>query len=322
VLAWEQSYKGATMPMMITPTGSLKVTVLGEETYAAASLAMWAAMNRACMDGSAYKGIQFTATGNVTSLHFRIGTAQTYPVADGGTCANLAACGYAHYQKIVTTELNSGKPINVSFKELTPPFGTPPPFDDTSLISLVFLTLDPNKMHSFTIDNISYLLGRPTYRLFQVSQLPSLGMRLMWCWHQHQTTSSARWRLYRATLQDDDVDRRPIGPPPLDSDSVHKRRCLVSLSETRRTPQMVSERTNNRQRARRPGEIIVRRHSREGSQSPCDFVFSAMSSGEGWRRSPSMCAGRSSSRYVKHAFERSIRAHDCLLATNGGRLLP
>jgi hypothetical protein len=155
VLAWEQAFMNSKS-MTIMPTGSLKVTVLGPETYAAGLLAPWAAMNRACMDASAYQGIQFTASGNVTSLYFRIGTAATYPVEEGGVCASATTCAYAHYQKILTTPLSGAAPIKVAFSELLAPFGTPPPFDKSSLISIVFLTLDTNATHTFTIDNISF----------------------------------------------------------------------------------------------------------------------------------------------------------------------
>jgi hypothetical protein len=155
VQAWEQAYAGHPS-MVLMPTGALKVTVLGTETYADGLLAPWASTNRACMDASKYTGIQFTATGNVTSLFFRIGTAGTYPVSEGGTCANLTTCGYAHYQKNVTTGLTGGAPTKVAFADLVPPFGTPPPFDKSSLITIIFLTQDTNTAHSFTIDNILF----------------------------------------------------------------------------------------------------------------------------------------------------------------------
>jgi hypothetical protein len=107
------------------------------------------------MDASMYTGIQFNASGTVTSLLFRIGTPATYPVSEGGTCTNPTACNYAHWQKIVTGSLGTA-PIKVPFSELTAPFGTPAPFDKSALISLIFLTLDTNTTHTFTIDNISF----------------------------------------------------------------------------------------------------------------------------------------------------------------------
>jgi hypothetical protein len=155
VTAWGQAYKAhAEMPIM--PMGSLKVTVLGEETYAAGLLASYSAMNRPCMDASAYTGIQFTATGNVTSLNFRVGTPATYPIAEGGVCNSPTLCAYAHHQMVVTSGLNKATPIKVPFASLTAPYGMPPAFDKSSLLMIMFLTLDPNTAHSFTIDNISF----------------------------------------------------------------------------------------------------------------------------------------------------------------------
>jgi hypothetical protein len=155
VLEWLQADAMHTAGMKITPMGSMKVTVTGNETLAAGALATWAMANRPCMDGSMYTGIQFNASGTVTNLLFRIGTPATYPVAEGGTCTSPTACEYAHYQKNVTAMLGTAV-IKVPFAELTAPFGTPAPFDKSALISLVFLTTDTNTAHSFTIDNISF----------------------------------------------------------------------------------------------------------------------------------------------------------------------
>jgi hypothetical protein len=139
----------------VKPMGSLMVTPTGPGTYAAALLATWAAMDRPCMDGSGYQGIQFSVTGTVTSLRFRVGSAGTYPTTEGGTCAD-ATCAYAHYEKDVSANVATGGSVQVPFASLTAPFGMPGPFDKSSLITILFLTLDADTTHTFTIDNISF----------------------------------------------------------------------------------------------------------------------------------------------------------------------
>jgi hypothetical protein len=119
-------------------------------------LASWAASNRPCMDGSAYTGIKFKVTGDVSLLLFRIATPATYPLAEGGTCA-MPACGYAHYEKDVTSALTSGGMVMVPFADMkVPSWGMADPFVKSNLIGLVFLTTAVNTAHSFTIDDISF----------------------------------------------------------------------------------------------------------------------------------------------------------------------
>jgi hypothetical protein len=156
IVEWRRADKANPDGTAIMPMGSMKIMVTGPDTLAVGALASWAAKDRPCLNGSMYSGIQFNATGDVTSLMVRIGTPATYPVSDGGICTSAALCGYAHWQKIVTPSLNSTMPIKVAFSELTAPFGMPAAFDKSALIALVFLTLDPNTAHSFTIDNISF----------------------------------------------------------------------------------------------------------------------------------------------------------------------
>jgi hypothetical protein len=138
------------------PTGSLKVPVTGADTLAVGALASWAAMNRPCMDGSTYQGIQFTVTGDVTKLLFQVSTPATLPIADGGICASDTLCSYAHYQLDITTSLAKGGTVKVAFSDLKAAFGTPAAFDKSALVALVFHTTDLVKTHSFTIDNISF----------------------------------------------------------------------------------------------------------------------------------------------------------------------
>jgi hypothetical protein len=154
VAEWLQADAMHTAGMKIMPTGQMKITVTGMETLAAGSLASWAASNRPCLDASAYTGIQFNASGDVNTLLFRLGTPATYPVSEGGTCTDVGSC-YAHWQKNVTANLGTAL-IKVPFAELTAPFGTPAAFDKSALVSIIFLTLDTNTAHSFTIDNISF----------------------------------------------------------------------------------------------------------------------------------------------------------------------
>jgi hypothetical protein len=139
----------------IMPMGQMQVTVVGKDTYVATLLAMWAATNRPCMDGSAYQGIKFKVSGTVKDLLVRIGTPATYPIAEGGICADNAKCGWTHYQKNVSSSLAGGTAM-VGFSELTPPWGAPAAFDKSALLSLVFLTTDPDTTKSFTIDDIEF----------------------------------------------------------------------------------------------------------------------------------------------------------------------
>jgi hypothetical protein len=142
----------------ITPMGSMEVTVVGKDTYVATLLAMWAASNRPCMDGSAYQGIRFKASGTVKDLYVRIGTPATYPVAEGGICMDNMKCGWTHYQKNVSATLMAGGTAQVAFSELMAPWGAPDPFDKSALLSLVFLTTDPDTTMTkkFTIDDIEF----------------------------------------------------------------------------------------------------------------------------------------------------------------------
>jgi hypothetical protein len=136
--------------------GALEVKVVGANTHAAALLAMWAATNRPCLDGSAYQGIKFKVTGDVKDLLVRIGSPATYPVAEGGICMDNAKCGWTHYQKNVTASLTGGGMAMVAFSELTPPWGAPGPFDKSALLSLVFLTTESDMTKKFTIDDIAF----------------------------------------------------------------------------------------------------------------------------------------------------------------------
>jgi hypothetical protein len=155
-LEWRTADAANPAGAVVTPMGNLKVMVTGADTLAVGALAMWAAMNRPCMDGSQYTGIQFDVTGTVSNLLFRVGTPATLPTADGGTCTDAAACGYAHYQKDVTSSLAAGGQVKVAFADLRPPWGSPAAFDKSALISVVFLTTDKDTTKSFTIDNISF----------------------------------------------------------------------------------------------------------------------------------------------------------------------
>ena len=130
--------------------------MVGNDTHAVAALAMWAAFNRPCMDGSAYQGIQFKVSGNVTDLLVRIGTPATYPVTDGRHLHRRRQVQLAHYQKNVTASLTAGAVVKVAFSELTPPWGSPAAFDKSALVSLVFLTTDKDMTHKFTIDDIAF----------------------------------------------------------------------------------------------------------------------------------------------------------------------
>jgi hypothetical protein len=140
----------------VMPTGKLTVPVTGPETLALGALAMWAAADRPCMDGSQYTGIQFTVSGNVNKLLFRIGTPATYPTEDGGTCTSATMCGYAHYQKDVTASVASGGTVKVAFADMAAPWGSPAKFEASNLISVIFLTLDTDTTHSFTIDDVAF----------------------------------------------------------------------------------------------------------------------------------------------------------------------
>jgi len=155
VLEWRTADATNLAGTVVMPMGSLNVPVTGKETLALGALASWAALSRPCMDASAYTGIQFTAMGNVTNLLFRIATPGTYPTSEGGICTT-PDCAYAHWQKDVTAGLAGGATIQVSFAELTAPFGKPLPFDKSALNALVFLTTDEDATHSFTIDNVSF----------------------------------------------------------------------------------------------------------------------------------------------------------------------
>src|SRR5262249_22056386 len=104
-------------------------------------------------DASAYTGIKFDMSGTVSSLSFRVGTSDTYDAAEGGTCTTTC---YGHYEKDVSSFLGSAtQTVVVPFSSLMPaPFGSPPPFDKSAIFTILFLTLDVNTGHSFTIDNI------------------------------------------------------------------------------------------------------------------------------------------------------------------------
>jgi hypothetical protein len=156
VLEWLLADRTNLQGTPVAPMGKLTVPVTGAETLALGALASWAAMNRPCMDGSTYTGIQFSVSGNTSNLLFRIGSPVTYPLTDGGTCNSATLCAYAHYQKDVTSSLAAGGLVKVAFADLTAPFGMPAPFDKSALIALIFLTLDTDTTHSFTIDDVSF----------------------------------------------------------------------------------------------------------------------------------------------------------------------
>jgi hypothetical protein len=157
VLEWLVAFKGDVKGKAAVPAnGSLTVQVLGPETLALGALASWAAKDRPCMDGSTYTGIQFKLSGNVTDLHFRLGTPATYPLDDGGVCTSATLCAYAHYEKITAVPSATPTEVKVAFSDLKPPYGAPDPFDKSALISLIFLTLDTDTTHTFTIDDISF----------------------------------------------------------------------------------------------------------------------------------------------------------------------
>lgn len=158
VLEWRQADKANPGGTVIEPMGSMTIHPTGEESLATGALAMWAMKNRPCMDGSAYSGIEFDVSGTVTSLLFRIQTPATLPVSDGGACTDDTKCGYSHYQLDVTSSLSAGH-VRVDFASLTPPFGMPDPFDKSALVGLVFLTLDADMGHGFTIDNVQFYAG-------------------------------------------------------------------------------------------------------------------------------------------------------------------
>jgi hypothetical protein len=159
VLEWDQSdgtKDAAKIPAtVLRPMGSLTITPTGPNTYAAGLVAMWAMTDRPCMDASAYQGIQFSVTGTVTSLRFRVETPATVPVTEGGICTS-DTCAYAHWEKDVSANVATGGMVQAPFAALTAPFGMPAAFDKSSIIVLVFLTLDADVTHSFTIDNISF----------------------------------------------------------------------------------------------------------------------------------------------------------------------
>jgi hypothetical protein len=153
---WRLSDATQMHDKVVMPNGSLNVVVTGTDTLAVGALAFWAAMNRSCMDGSSYMGIQFTVKGNVTTLLLQVATPATYPLADGGTCNSATLCAYAHYQKDITASLPTGGTVKVAFADLKAAFGTPAAFDKSALVALVFLTHDATATHSFNIDNISF----------------------------------------------------------------------------------------------------------------------------------------------------------------------
>jgi hypothetical protein len=157
VVEWDEADDINTNGTKINPTGTLKVTANGKNNYAVGALASWAAVNRPCMDGSMYNGIQFNVTGNVTGLFFRITTPATLPAGkDGGICTSDTLCNYAHYQKDISTSLPAGGLVKVPFMDLKPSFGTPAPFEKSSLVGIIFRTTDTNTAHTFTIDNVSF----------------------------------------------------------------------------------------------------------------------------------------------------------------------
>jgi hypothetical protein len=145
--------KGTSVPAM---GGSMNVKVTGPETLLLGALATWAANDRPCMNGSTYQGIQFKVSGTVTGLLFRIGTPATYPVMDGGTCMSDTMCAYAHYNKDIGKPAATPTMVKVNFSDLAAPWGMPAPFDKSALISLIFLTLDTDTTHSFTISDVSF----------------------------------------------------------------------------------------------------------------------------------------------------------------------
>jgi hypothetical protein len=156
VLEWDTATEATNSSKQVMPTGMLKVQVAGKMyTTAAGALATWAAANRPCLDGSAYMGIQFNVTGNVTALRFQVETPATLPIAEGGVCNSATACEYANYQKDITAD-QKGALVKVAFMDLKAAFGTPAAFDAHNLVSIVFVTTDTNVAHSFTVDNISF----------------------------------------------------------------------------------------------------------------------------------------------------------------------
>jgi hypothetical protein len=156
ILEWLLADKMNTKGTATKPTGKLTVPVTGMETLALGALASWAMADRPCMDGSQYQGIQFTVSGTVTDLRFRLGTPATYPLTDGGTCTSDATCGYAHYEKKITPIPTAPTMVKVAFSDMTAPWGTPGPFEKSNLVSLIFLTLDTDTTHNFVIDDVSF----------------------------------------------------------------------------------------------------------------------------------------------------------------------
>jgi hypothetical protein len=153
LVADKTNTKGTSVPAM---GGSMLVKVTGPETLLLGALASWAANDRPCMNGSTYTGIQFKVSGTVTGLLFRIGTPATYPVMDGGICMSDTLCGYAHYNKDLGKPAAAPTMVKVNFSDLAPPWGMPAPFDKSALISLIFLTLDADTTHTFTISDVSF----------------------------------------------------------------------------------------------------------------------------------------------------------------------
>jgi hypothetical protein len=49
-----------------------------------------------------------------------------------------------------------GGVVKVPFADLKVAFGAADPFDASALVSIVFLTLDEDKTHNFTIDDIAF----------------------------------------------------------------------------------------------------------------------------------------------------------------------
>jgi hypothetical protein len=141
VIEWRQGDKINTMGTQVFPMGELVLVPTGEESLVLGALAKWAKENRPCMDASDYAGIEFDLKGNVSSLFFRVPTPVTIPVADGGVCTDMTSC-YGHYQADLKGSLTAGH-VKVPFSSLTPAFGTPAgPFDPSTIVSIVFLTLD------------------------------------------------------------------------------------------------------------------------------------------------------------------------------------
>jgi hypothetical protein len=155
ILEWLLADASKPAGTAVSPKGQLMVPVTGKETLALGALAMWAAKDRPCMDASAFKGVQFKVSGTVSSLQLRFGTPATLPLDEGGTCAS-PACGYAHYSKDISPSVAAGGMVQVAFADLKVAFGAADPFDPSTLVSIVFLTLDEDKTHSFTIDDIAF----------------------------------------------------------------------------------------------------------------------------------------------------------------------